>query len=66
VSRISSGRETLDEVASAPGAATAEVKQRILRHRDGDSARTLMEHEERALHIALFGDSGTAERAAPD
>ena len=55
VSRISSGREALDEVAAAPPEATAEVKRRILLHRGGASAHELMIAEERALRSALLG-----------
>ncbi len=58
VSRISPGREALDQVASAPAAATAEVKRRILRHRGGAGPGALMEDEERALQLALFGQPG--------
>ena len=57
VSRISEGREALDQVAGAPAPATAEVKRRILRHRDGGSAAALMADEEQALHLALLGQS---------
>lgn len=55
VSRISEGREVLDEVAGAPARATAEVKRRILLHRRGESARGLLAEEERALRAALLG-----------
>ena len=55
VSRIGDGREALDEVASAPAAATAEIKRRILGHRDGNSAAALMAGEGEALDVALLG-----------
>ena len=55
VSRVSAGREPLDEVAAAPAAATAEIKRRILLHRDGESWRGLMEAEQQALRKALLG-----------
>jgi hypothetical protein len=55
VSRIDAGRTALDEVACAPGPATAEIKRRIVLHRDGASARELFEAEELALHEALLG-----------
>ncbi len=58
VSRVSAGREALDEVASAPGAATAEVKRRILSHRGGEGARALLADEERVLRAALLGSAG--------
>ncbi len=57
VSRVSSGREALDEVAAAPPSATAEIKRRILLHHQGESFRGLMAEEERALRAALLGDS---------
>jgi enoyl-CoA hydratase/carnithine racemase len=56
VSRISDGHEALDEVAGAPGAATAEVKRRILLHRDGASAGALLADEERVFTLALLGE----------
>lgn len=56
VSRISAGREALEEIAGAPASATAEVKRRILRHRAGESARALMGEEERVLRAALLGE----------
>ena len=56
VSRISAGREALDEVASAPASATAEIKRRILRHRKGESASGLLAEEECALRAALLGE----------
>lgn len=56
VSRVQAGREALDEVASAPAAATEEVKRRILLHRGGASAHALMVEEERVLRAALLGD----------
>jgi len=56
VSRISAGREALDEVASAPASATAEIKRRILRHREGESASGLLGEEQRALRAALLGE----------
>jgi enoyl-CoA hydratase len=59
VSRVDRGREALEQVASAPGPATAEVKRRILRHREGSSARELMADERRALHAALLGEPTT-------
>ncbi len=55
VSRISDGREALNEVASAPASATAEVKRRILLHRNGASIAGLLAKEERALRAALLG-----------
>jgi enoyl-CoA hydratase/carnithine racemase len=55
VSRVSAGREALDEVAAAPSAATAEVKRRILYHRGGESASALLAEEERVLRAALLG-----------
>jgi enoyl-CoA hydratase/carnithine racemase len=55
VSRIGEGRDMLDQVASAPALATAEVKRRILLHRSGESARGLLAEEERALRAALLG-----------
>jgi enoyl-CoA hydratase len=56
VSRVSPGREALDEVAGAPPSATAEIKRRILRHHQGESWRGLMAEEERALRAALLGE----------
>jgi enoyl-CoA hydratase/carnithine racemase len=56
VSRVSAGREALDEMALAPPPATAEIKRRILAHRDGASFRELMEAEEHALASALLGE----------
>jgi enoyl-CoA hydratase len=53
VSRIGHGHETLDEMAKAPASATAEIKQRILRHRGGDSVHDLVAEEERSLRAAL-------------
>ena len=53
VSRIGGGRKALDEVANAPAPATAEIKRRILRHREGASVRELLDGEERALRAAL-------------
>jgi enoyl-CoA hydratase/carnithine racemase len=55
VSRISAGREALDEVAGAPAAATAEVKRRILLHRGGEDPRSLLAEEELVLRTALLG-----------
>jgi enoyl-CoA hydratase/carnithine racemase len=55
VSRVSQGREALDDVASAPPSATAEVKRRILLERNGNSVAELMAEEEAALHLALLG-----------
>jgi enoyl-CoA hydratase len=55
VSRISAGREALDEAATAPPPATAEVKRRILYQRGGASVRALLADEERALRAALLG-----------
>jgi enoyl-CoA hydratase/carnithine racemase len=54
VSRISDGHEALDDLAHAPASATAEIKQRILRHRAGDSVNDLVAEEERALRAALI------------
>jgi enoyl-CoA hydratase/carnithine racemase len=54
VSRISGGREALDEVAAAPSAATHEIKRRILLHRGGAGADDLLLEEERALREALL------------
>ncbi|HEV3228184.1 MAG TPA: enoyl-CoA hydratase/isomerase family protein [Solirubrobacteraceae bacterium] len=56
VSRISAGREALDQVAAAPAAATAEVKRRILLHGGGAGWLELMNDEERALRAALLGE----------
>ena len=56
VSRVSAGREALDEVANAPASATAEVKRRILLHRAGESPRGLLAEEERTLRAALLGE----------
>lgn len=53
VSRIGDGHETLDEMAAAPASATAEIKQRILCHRGGDSIHDLVAEEERSLRAAL-------------
>jgi enoyl-CoA hydratase len=55
VSRVQTGRGALEEVASAPSGATAEIKRRILLHRGGESWRGLMEAEEAALREALLG-----------
>jgi enoyl-CoA hydratase len=54
VSRISDGQGALDEIASAPASATAEMKQRILRHRGGRSIAELLSDEQQALRAALF------------
>jgi enoyl-CoA hydratase/carnithine racemase len=54
VSRVSEGQEALEEIASAPASATAEIKQRILRHRGGASIDELLADEERALRAALI------------
>jgi enoyl-CoA hydratase/carnithine racemase len=54
VSRITDGRETLDEVARAPAGATAEIKRRILARRAGASVDDLLREEERALRAALL------------
>jgi enoyl-CoA hydratase/carnithine racemase len=59
VSRISRDHDALHEIAGAPGAATAEVKWRILRHRAGASPRDLLVDEEAALRGALLGPGGT-------
>jgi enoyl-CoA hydratase len=56
VSRVSAGREALDELARVPGPAALEVKRRILRQRDGASAREMLADEERALRAALLGE----------
>jgi enoyl-CoA hydratase/carnithine racemase len=58
VSRIGAGREALDEVAGAPGPATAAVKRRILAHRRGAAPGDLRGDEERALRAALFPGPG--------
>jgi enoyl-CoA hydratase/carnithine racemase len=58
VSRISSERTALEEVAQAPGPATSEIKRRILRHRGGASPRELLADEEEALRAALLGRRG--------
>ncbi len=58
VSRISTGREALAEVAGAPGPATAEVKRRILMHRRGAAPVDLRGQEERALRAALSAEPG--------
>jgi enoyl-CoA hydratase len=55
VSRISTAYEALEEIASAPAAATAEVKRRILMHAQGMGPAGLLEEESRALHEALLG-----------
>jgi enoyl-CoA hydratase len=55
VSRISAGREALDEIAGAPAAATGEVKRRILIHRAGAGPAELAAAEEQALRAALLG-----------
>jgi enoyl-CoA hydratase len=57
VSRIDRGREALDEIANAEASATAEIKRRILRHRDGESVNDRFASEQRALRAALFGES---------
>jgi enoyl-CoA hydratase len=57
VSRIGTGQEALDEIANAPASATAEIKQRILRHRDGESINDLLAGEQQALRAALIGGS---------
>ena len=57
VSRISDGHEALDEIASAPASATAEIKQRILRHRGGESVADLLAGEESDLRTALIEDA---------
>jgi enoyl-CoA hydratase/carnithine racemase len=59
VSRIGQGRQTLDQIANAPPAATAEVKRRILLRRGGEGPRGLLADEERALRAALLGPDGT-------
>jgi enoyl-CoA hydratase len=64
VSRISAGREALDEIAAAPPAATSEIKSRILLHRAGASPRYLMAQEQDALRTALLGDG--AQDPPPD
>jgi enoyl-CoA hydratase/carnithine racemase len=53
VSRISAGREALDELAAAPAPATAEVKRRILQQRAGASPEQLLADEERMLRAAV-------------
>jgi enoyl-CoA hydratase/carnithine racemase len=53
VSRISAGREALDELAAAPPPATAEVKRRILQQRAGASPEQLLADEERMLRAAV-------------
>jgi enoyl-CoA hydratase/carnithine racemase len=53
VSRISAGREVLDELAAAPPLATAEVKRRILQQRAGASPEQLLADEERMLRAAV-------------
>jgi enoyl-CoA hydratase/carnithine racemase len=53
VSRISAGREALDELAAAPPSATAEVKRRILQQRAGASPEQLLADEERMLRAAV-------------
>lgn len=55
VSRISRDHSALEELAAAPGSATAEIKWRILRHRAGASPRELLADEEDALRGALLG-----------
>jgi enoyl-CoA hydratase/carnithine racemase len=57
VSRISDGHEALDEIASAPASATAEIKQRILGHRRGESIADLLAGEERDLRAALIEEA---------
>lgn len=55
VSRIQTGTAALDEVASAPPAATAEIKRRILLAGSGAAWLELLAAEERALREALLG-----------
>lgn len=55
IDRDGPGGGPFDEVAQAPAAATAEVKRRILRHRNGRSLRELTKDEEQALEAALLG-----------
>jgi enoyl-CoA hydratase/carnithine racemase len=57
VSRISAGREALDELAAAPPSATAEVKRRILQQRAGASPEQLLADEERMLRAAVTPSS---------
>jgi enoyl-CoA hydratase/carnithine racemase len=58
VSAIGDGHAVLERIASAPAAATAEVKRRILLHRSGASIAELAADEERALRAALLGPDG--------
>jgi enoyl-CoA hydratase/carnithine racemase len=60
VSRISAGREALDEVANAPASATAEVKRRLLLHCADESPRGLLAEEERSLRAALLGERSSS------
>ena len=60
VSRVSAGREALEEIGSARGSATAEVKRRILLEREGASGSRLLWAETRALHLALLGEEPPA------
>ena len=55
VSRISTGRELLEEIAAAPAPTTAEIKRRILLAGEGAGWRELLAEEERALRSALLG-----------